>query len=215
MTMDRNQRSENAEAAGRGGAAVAIECLKGSSNADEWNGNLLQTGDIVEELKIGSYMCVRSPFKNGKSGVQRLLHDSFKKKVTSIQVRVRRGTDEFIELQACIVPNESAGRKQYMLRSIGDPNYAVGFADRTEIECLELQGKTFDFLSLPRTLIARVNVLFTSVTCQRVLFTRARTYEFTITSLELLIYHSRSQPSRVRHFDFDHDTAEKLVSCNQ
>ncbi|XP_010265795.1 PREDICTED: uncharacterized protein LOC104603460 [Nelumbo nucifera] len=140
MTMDRNQRSENAEAAGRGGAAVAIECLKGSSNADEWNGNLLQTGDIVEELKIGSYMCVRSPFKNGKSGVQRLLHDSFKKKVTSIQVRVRRGTDEFIELQACIVPNESAGRKQYMLRSIGDPNYAVGFADRTEIECLELQG---------------------------------------------------------------------------
>ncbi|KAF8395876.1 hypothetical protein HHK36_019831 [Tetracentron sinense] len=139
MTMDRTQASEICEGT-KGGPVLAIECLKGSSKAEEWNGSMLETGDIVEELKIGSLMCVRSPFKNGKSGVQKLLHNSFKSKETSIQVRVRRGRDEFVELQACIVPNESVGKKQYILRSIDDPNYAIGFVDRTEGECLALQG---------------------------------------------------------------------------
>ncbi|PIN06454.1 hypothetical protein CDL12_20990 [Handroanthus impetiginosus] len=119
---------------------LSIECLKGSSKADEWTGDMLQTGDIVEELKIGT-MIVSSPFKNGKSGVQRILHSSFKQKETSIRVRVRRGSDEFAELQACIVPGEQfAGKKQYVLRAIDDPNYAVGFVDRTENECLDLQA---------------------------------------------------------------------------
>ncbi|CAN6453697.1 unnamed protein product [Victoria cruziana] len=119
---------------------LAIECLKGSSKADEWNWEMLQTGDIVEELRIGSSACARSPFKSGRSGVQKLLHTAFKRNETSITVRVRRGRDEFVELQACIVPNDAAGRKQYMLRSIDDPNYAVGFVDRTESECFDLQG---------------------------------------------------------------------------
>ncbi|KAF8396100.1 hypothetical protein HHK36_017712 [Tetracentron sinense] len=119
---------------------LAIECLKGSSKADEWSSDMLQTGDIVEELKIGNSLFVESPFKNGKNGVQKLLHSSFKRKETSIQVRVRRGRDEFVELQACVVPGELAGKKQYILRSIDDPNYAVGFVDRTEGDCLALQG---------------------------------------------------------------------------
>lgn len=118
---------------------LSVECLKGSSKADEWTDDTLQTGDIVEEIVVGN-LTVRSPFKNGKSGVQKILHDCYKSKDTSIRVRVRRGSDEFTELQACIVPNESAGRKQYMLRAIGDPNYAVGFFDRTEAECQALQG---------------------------------------------------------------------------
>ncbi|XP_058071426.1 uncharacterized protein LOC131220645 [Magnolia sinica] len=138
MRMDRTQSSESRD--GRGAPVVAIECLTGSSKADEWNGDMLQTGDIVEELRIGNFLCERSPFKNGKSGVQKLLHGSFKKNETSIHVRVRRGRDEFVELQACIVPIETAGKKQYMLRSIEDPNYAVGFVDRTEGECFALQG---------------------------------------------------------------------------
>ncbi|MCD7470071.1 hypothetical protein HAX54_009639 [Datura stramonium] len=102
---------------------------------------MLITGDIVEELRIGN-MILRSPFKNGKNGIQKIMHNSFKAKETSISVRVRRGSDDelFTELQACIVPNEFGGRKQYMLRAIDDPNYAVGFVDRTEMECLELQG---------------------------------------------------------------------------
>ncbi|XP_030456983.1 uncharacterized protein LOC115677879 [Syzygium oleosum] len=125
----------------RGLATVlSIECLKGSSKADEWTGDMLQTGDIVEELRIGASVQIRSPFKNGKSGVQKVLHASFKSKDTFILVRVRRGFNEFAELQACIVPNESAGKKQYMLRSIEDPNYAVGFLDRSEAECLNLQA---------------------------------------------------------------------------
>ncbi|KAL3718663.1 uncharacterized protein LOC104421546 [Eucalyptus grandis] len=125
----------------RGLATVlSIECLKGSSKADEWTGDMLQTGDIVEELRIGGSVQIRSPFKNGKSGIQKVLHSSFKSKDTFILVRVRRGFDEFAELQACIVPNETAGKKQYMLRSIEDPNYAVGFCDRSEAECLHLQA---------------------------------------------------------------------------
>ncbi|KAL0390835.1 UNVERIFIED_CONTAM: hypothetical protein Scaly_0440600 [Sesamum calycinum] len=119
---------------------LSIHCLKGSSKADEWTGTLLQTGDIVEEIRIGN-MIIKSPFKNGKSGVQKILNTSFKQKETSIQVRVRRGSDEFAELQACIVPGDQfLGRRQYVLRAINDPNYAVGFLDRTESECLNLQA---------------------------------------------------------------------------
>ncbi|KAL2487889.1 hypothetical protein Fot_41238 [Forsythia ovata] len=119
---------------------LSIECLKGSSKADEWAGDMLQTADIVEEIRIGN-MIIKSPFKNGNSGVQKILHNSFKQKETSIHVRVRRGSDEFAELQACIVPNDQFGaKKQYMLRAIDDPNYAVGFCDRTETECFHLQA---------------------------------------------------------------------------
>ncbi|GFZ20647.1 hypothetical protein Acr_28g0013520 [Actinidia rufa] len=132
------ERSNSSEASP---TVLSIECLRGSSTGDEWTGDMLQTGDIVEDLRIGtSFGSVSAPFKGGKSGVQKILHSAYKAKQTSIVVRVRRGTDEFAELQACIVPNESAGRKQYMLRSIGDPNYAVGFFDRTEAGCLDLQG---------------------------------------------------------------------------
>ncbi|XP_042487085.1 uncharacterized protein LOC122067321 [Macadamia integrifolia] len=139
MTMDRGLSGDAHEGSNRG-LVLAIECLKGSSKADEWNGNMLQTGDIVEELKIGNLLSVGPPFKNGKHGVQKLLHTSYKKRETLIKVRVRRGRYEVVELQACIVPNEAAGKKQYMLRSIDDPNYAVGFADRTESDCLAYQG---------------------------------------------------------------------------
>ncbi|XP_068643929.1 uncharacterized protein [Aristolochia californica] len=138
MPMDRSYSLEARES--KGVPVVAIECFTGSSKADEWNGEMLQTGDIVEELKIGNSPHIRSPFKNGKSGVQKLLHSSFRRNETSIKVRVRRGRDEFVELQACIVPYESAGRKQYTLRSIHDPNYAFGLVDRTEGECVALQG---------------------------------------------------------------------------
>lgn len=123
---------------------VSIECLRGSSKADEWTGDMLQTGDIVEELRIGtksnSLIRFNSPFKNGKSGIQKILQEAYKKKETSIMIRVRRGLDEFAELQACIVPNDSSGKKQFVLRSICDPNYVVGFLDRTEVECFEIQG---------------------------------------------------------------------------
>ncbi|KAL9688379.1 hypothetical protein QQ045_032800 [Rhodiola kirilowii] len=137
MSLERTQA-----AGGSGGATpvVSIECLKGSSKGDEWASDMLQTGDILEEIKIGALKVFRSPYKNGKAGVQKLLHESFKNKETSIRVRVRRSEEEMIELLACIVPNEASGRRQYMLRAIGDPNYAVGFSDRTEAECAALQA---------------------------------------------------------------------------
>jgi hypothetical protein len=105
---------------------------------------MLQTGDIVEEIRIGtkskSQIRFNSPFKGGKSGIQKILQEAYKKKETSIMIRIRRGSDELAELQACIVPNELTGKKQFVLRSIDDPNYVVGFLDRTEVECFEIQG---------------------------------------------------------------------------
>lgn len=144
MPMDRSSSwgSQSSSASDRSRSTnalvLSIECLKGSSKAEEWTRDMLQTGDIVEEIKIGN-MSMTTPFKNGKSGVQKILHSSFKSKDTSIQVRVRRGEDEVVELMACIVPNRE-GKKQYMLRSIDDPNYTVGFVDRTEADCLRIQG---------------------------------------------------------------------------
>ncbi|XP_008787284.2 uncharacterized protein LOC103705374 [Phoenix dactylifera] len=130
-----------------GGAAavVAIECVAGSSKADEWSGGgeaLLQTGDVVEEIRIGNSPAVRSPFKGGRAGVQKLLHAAFKRGDTSIHVRARRGhgNDAAADLQACIVPHPAAGRRQYVLRSLQDPNYAVGFVDRSERDCIAIQG---------------------------------------------------------------------------
>ncbi|GAU17254.1 hypothetical protein TSUD_109690 [Trifolium subterraneum] len=123
---------------------LSIECLRGSSKADEWKVDMLQTGDIVEEIRIGtkskSQIRFNSPFKGGKSGIQKILQEAYKKKETSIMIRVRRGSDELAELQACIVPNELTGKKQFVLRSIDDPNYVVGFLDRTEVECFEIQA---------------------------------------------------------------------------
>ncbi|XP_047324300.1 uncharacterized protein LOC124927857 [Impatiens glandulifera] len=137
MAMDHRAVTSNSN------SVVSIECLKGGSKADEWTGGMLQTGDIVEELRIGrrNYMTVRAPFKNGRAGIQKLLHSSFRDKETSIFVRVKRGnSDEYAELQGCIVPNEAAGKKQYMLRSINDPNYAIAFMDRTQADCIAIQG---------------------------------------------------------------------------
>ncbi|XP_027340491.1 uncharacterized protein LOC113853950 [Abrus precatorius] len=141
--MDRLSQSSS-DSPSRDPKVLSIECLKGSSKADEWSGDMLQTGDIVEELRIGSstnsQIRFKSPIKGGKNGVQKILNDAYKKKETSIVVRVRRGPDELAELQACIVPNDFAAKKQLVLRSICDPNYVVGFLDRTEAECFGLQA---------------------------------------------------------------------------
>ncbi|KAG5250037.1 hypothetical protein OIU77_026409 [Salix suchowensis] len=152
MTMDRNSPPETPGRDSKSTLVLSIECLKGSSKADEWKVDMLQTGDIVEEILIGSGSSsssssssvsgltrYKAPFKNGKSGVQKILHSSFKNKETSIVVRVRRGEDEFAELHACVVP-ESGYKNKYVLRSIADPNYSVGFTDRTDAECYELQA---------------------------------------------------------------------------
>ncbi|EEF48858.1 conserved hypothetical protein [Ricinus communis] len=148
MTMDRTSPPESPARDPKSFIVLSIECLKGSSKADEWTGDMLQTGDIVEEIRIGSgsssgsgssFQSFKAPFKNGKTGVQKILHTSSKNKETSILIRVRRGRDELAELHACIVP-ESGSRRQYILRSISDPNYTVGFVDRSEADCFELQA---------------------------------------------------------------------------
>lgn len=155
MLMERSQSTGLRSSSSS--AVVAIECLTGSSKAEEWNGEMPQTGDVVEELRMGGGSgeggdqygpppsILRAPFKNGRTGLQRLLHSAFKRKDTSVVVRVRRGIDQFTALHACIVPCDpppsgSTRRPTYLLRSIKEPNYAVTFADRTEAECMALQG---------------------------------------------------------------------------
>ncbi|CAL5019228.1 unnamed protein product [Urochloa decumbens] len=107
-----------------------------------------------------------APFKGGRAALQKLLHAAFKRGETSVEVCVRRhaqgglaaaaaGDDDSGELaaaptaarmQACIVPQESVGgggigrSRQYVLRSIRDPNYAVGLVDRMESECIAIRG---------------------------------------------------------------------------
>ncbi|CAL0304181.1 unnamed protein product [Lupinus luteus] len=141
--MDRASQSSS-DSPTRDPKVLSIECLRGSNKADEWTHDMLQTGDIVEEIRIGTFtnsiIRFMSPFNNGKNGVNKILQDSYKKKETSIIIRVRRGTDEFIELQACIVPNDFSLKKNYVLRSIKDPTNVLGFLERSETECFNLQA---------------------------------------------------------------------------
>jgi hypothetical protein len=135
---------------------VALECVAGSSKAEEWGGGagVVQEGDVVEAVRVGrrsggggggaaAALELEAPFKGGRAGLHKALHAAFKRGDTSVEVRVRGGR----ELQACIVPHHASpgaggggGRKQYVLRSLHDPNYLLGFVDRLESECLVLQG---------------------------------------------------------------------------
>ncbi|XP_062199701.1 uncharacterized protein LOC133902127 [Phragmites australis] len=137
---------------------VALECVAGSSKAEEWGGggSVVQEGDVVEAVRVGrgsgggagsgAALELEAPFKGGRAGLHKALHAAFKRGDTSVEVRVRGGR----ELQACIVPHHAGaggaggggggGRKQYVLRSLHDPNYALGFVDRLESECLILEG---------------------------------------------------------------------------
>jgi hypothetical protein len=151
----------------RPGVVVAIECVAGGSRAEEWgpgSSEMVQTGDVVEELLIGvggrgGPAAHAAPFKGGRAALQKLLHAAYKRGDTSVEVRVRRpaqrqqlvdgGGGELVataaRMQACIVPHESVGvgigrSRQYVLRSIRDPNYAVGLVDRMESECIAIRG---------------------------------------------------------------------------
>jgi hypothetical protein len=148
---DGSRRRRNAEA-----PVVALECVAGSSKAEEWGGGggVVQEGDVVEVVRVGrtggggsgagsaAVLELEAPFKGGRAGLHKALHKAFKRGDTSVEVRVRGGR----ELQACIVPHHGSpgggggGRKQYVLRSMHDPNYVLGFVDRLERECLVLQG---------------------------------------------------------------------------
>lgn len=138
-----------------GAQVVALECVAGSSKAEEWGGGggVVQEGDVVEAVRVGrgsgggggaaAALDLEAPFKGGRAGLHKALHAAFKRGDTSVEVRVRGGR----ELQACIVPHHASpgsgggsGRKQYVLRSLHDPNYLLGFVDRLESECLVLQG---------------------------------------------------------------------------
>nr|CAB3457415.1 unnamed protein product [Digitaria exilis] len=139
-----------------GAPVVALECVAGSSKAEEWGGaeGVVQEGDVVEAVRVGrgsggggggaaAALELEAPFKGGRAGLHKALHAAFKRGDTSVEVRVRGGR----ELQACIVPHHGSpggggggGRKQYVLRSLHDPNYMLGFVDRLESECLVLQG---------------------------------------------------------------------------
>ena len=88
MTMDRASQSSS-DSPTQDVKVVSIECLRGSAKSEEWSGDMLQSGDIVEELRIGSSSNsqnrFKSPFKNGKSGVNKILQDSRIRRRTHLQ----------------------------------------------------------------------------------------------------------------------------------
>ncbi|WOK92944.1 hypothetical protein Cni_G01636 [Canna indica] len=149
MTMDRSGSSRKSTSS----TVVAIDVLEGSSRAaDQWGGGggkggavALQTGDIVEEVTFGgAEPPASSPFKGGKSGVMKLLHAAFKRGEISVLVRARRGragdpATILLDFHAHVVLNPAAGRRQYLLRSVGDPNHAVRLVDRSESDCIAFQ----------------------------------------------------------------------------
>ncbi|URD75913.1 hypothetical protein MUK42_24892 [Musa troglodytarum] len=126
-----------------GSAVVAIE-------ADEWGGcngeaaAPLRMGDILEEITFGGSPPARAPFKGGRDAVMTLLHAAFQRGDSSVLVRARRGERSaapYLELHACIVPHPPAGRRQFLILSIRDPNYPIALVDRSESECTASQGE--------------------------------------------------------------------------
>ncbi|KAG8057205.1 hypothetical protein GUJ93_ZPchr0002g26443 [Zizania palustris] len=158
MEQEDGRRKREAAGAGTGageGQVVVLECVAGSSKAEEWGGGggVVQEGDVVEAVRVGQgsgAAVLEAPFKGGRAGLHKALHSAFKRGDTSVEVRVRGGR----ELQACILPHSGGGggggnggsatgggaKKPYVLRSLHDPNYVLGFVDRLESECLFLQG---------------------------------------------------------------------------
>ncbi|XP_075500755.1 uncharacterized protein LOC142539284 [Primulina tabacum] len=138
---------------------LSVECIKSGG----WMaGDKPQTGDIVEEIRIGDTIVI-SEFEKGRSGVQKILGDSFRRKETRIRVRVRRGPNVLSEMQGCIVPGNGFGwKKQYVMRGVDDPNHALGFVDRTESDCLRLQAARISrlLIALERTKLEDGYVLY-------------------------------------------------------
>ncbi|KAJ4811192.1 Cobyric acid synthase [Rhynchospora pubera] len=151
--MDKPQPSD--------GPVVAIESI---GKVEEFGPDMVQTGDVVEDIRISGSPVVKAPFKGGKAAVQKILHAAFKRGDTSVVVKIRRGllgpNRERKELQACLVPQ---GKRNYILRSIYDPNHTVGFADRTESECIALQvhiNKNFQESEVQNIKPAFTNLLY-------------------------------------------------------
>lgn len=139
------------------GPVVAIESIGSSSKIEDFGPEKMQSGDVIEEIRISGSPPVKAPFKGGKAAVQKILHAAFKRGDTSVVVRIRRGPigpeTEQKELQACLVLQ---GKRNYILRSVYDPNHVIGFVDRTESECLALQGM---FVNL------QINLIIASLLC--------------------------------------------------
>uniref|UniRef100_A0A0D3F9Q8 Uncharacterized protein n=1 Tax=Oryza barthii TaxID=65489 RepID=A0A0D3F9Q8_9ORYZ len=145
---------------GRRQGVVAIECVAGGSRAEEWgpgSSETVQTGDVVEEILIGRLL--HSAYKRGDTSVEvRVRRPAHAQQLVTTSGELLpspaagAATTTTARMQACIVPQEAAvggggammavvGRsRQYVLRSIRDPNYAVGFVDRMESECIAIRG---------------------------------------------------------------------------
>ncbi|GJM91704.1 hypothetical protein PR202_ga08108 [Eleusine coracana subsp. coracana] len=121
---------------------------KRKSKAEEWGGVavVVQEGDVVEAVRVGrsardrarAALELEAPFKGGRAGLHKTLHVMFKHEDTCVEVRMRGSR----ELQAYIMLHHAApggGRKQYVPRSMHDPNYLLGFIDRLQSECQEFQ----------------------------------------------------------------------------
>lgn len=114
-------------------------------------------GDILEEITFGESPPARAPFKGGRDAVMKLLHAAFQRSDSSVLVRARRGersATPYLEVHARTVPHPPAGRRQFLLLSIRNPNYAIiALVDRSESECIASLGKETKTRNKPKTKI--------------------------------------------------------------
>uniref|UniRef100_A0A0D9VK94 Uncharacterized protein n=1 Tax=Leersia perrieri TaxID=77586 RepID=A0A0D9VK94_9ORYZ len=130
---------------GRGGPAAHAAPFKGGRAAvQRILHSAYKRGDTSVEVRV------RRPV-HSQAQQQQMEMTGAGELVSSATVAGGAGTTT-ARMQACIVPHEAAvggggammavvGRsRQYVLRSIRDPNYAVGFVDRMESECIAIRG---------------------------------------------------------------------------
>ncbi|KAH9319057.1 hypothetical protein KI387_020826, partial [Taxus chinensis] len=116
---------------------VVIKGVIGSSKVKEWNDNLLQMGNVVYKLMTGSYASLTAPLMGGKDGLQKEMHNFYRRNDTLVLVQFHRGCGVIVELQTCIMPDKGVN-KQYTPRDFNNPNYVMGFVDSTKEECKAL-----------------------------------------------------------------------------
>nr|XP_018679045.1 PREDICTED: uncharacterized protein LOC108952379 [Musa acuminata subsp. malaccensis] len=117
-----------------GSAVVAIECVAGSSSADEWGGcngeeaAPLRIGDILEEITFGG----SPPARAGRR------HEAPSRRIPARRLFCPRAGPPWRALRRAV---PRAPRLQFLLLSIRDPNYAIiALVDRSESERIASQA---------------------------------------------------------------------------
>ncbi|RWW24155.1 hypothetical protein GW17_00011563, partial [Ensete ventricosum] len=153
---EKGRRGPRMERSGSAGSAVvAIECVAGSSRADEWGGcngeaaAPLRMGDILEEITFGGSPPARAPFKGDRDAVTKLLHAAFQR---GRRLCPRAGPP-WRALRRAVTSISTPASSPTRLRTAGSSSSApsstlnrpssIALVDRSVSECIALQVITY------------------------------------------------------------------------